>query len=330
MKPLFLAAGSALSGAALTTALFIVWPTLISGADKGDAPPSATAPATAEGMVTLLPPQAARAGIRIVKLAPTQASAARHGLARSLDLSTLSAIQSEIVSARAAFTASQADYNRQRALAAADQSASTRAVESARAQAEADQARLAAAMQRVSLEYGPGLARLSPAALSNLVRAAAAGQASLIRVDFADGAAPGNGSVLIGEGATAITVPLLGPAAAADPHLQSAGSLAIVHGALARDLGAGRVLPASISAAHGMESGVIVPRAAILRYQGGLWAYRIEPGGGYRRVELIDARAEADGWFIRDALMPGDRVVADGAGVLLSIERGGEPAGEDD
>jgi len=326
VKTLFLAAGSALAGGTLTAALFIAAPSLISGMDKDDTAPTAPAPAAPAGVVTITPAQAARAGIHIVALAPAQAIGVRPGFARALDIGTLSAIQSEIVSARAALAASQADYARQRALAAADQSASTRSVEQARAQAVADQARLAAATQRVGLEYGPGLARLSAAALGNLVHAAAAGQASLIRVDFADGAAPGSGQIRIHD----TMVPLLGPAAAADPHLQSVGSLAIVRGVLARELSAGRVLPVTIAATSGRESGVVVPRGALLRYQGGLWAYRAEPGGGYRRIELTDARAESRGWFVRDGLKPGDRVVADGIAVLLSIEHGGEPAGEDD
>ena len=327
MKPVVLATGSALAGAAGAAARFSAWPAVGWGTvGVGGNTAAAPAPPAPEGVVILDAAQAARAGIHAVTLTATEVAAQRHGLARALDISTLSAIQSEIVSARATLSASQADYARQRALAADDQSASTRVVEQARAQAVADQAKLTAAIQRVGLEYGPGLARLSPAALGSLVHAAAAGPASLIRIDFADGAAPGSGQVRMGD----VTLSLLGPAAAADTHLQSAGALAIVNGPLARELGAGRVLPVTMAAASGSTSGVIVPRSAILRYQGGLWAYRIEPDGGYRRVELIDARAEADGWFVRDGLKPGERVAANGLGVLLSIERGGEPAGEDD
>jgi multidrug efflux pump subunit AcrA (membrane-fusion protein) len=99
---------------------------------------------------------------------------------------------------------------------------------------------------------------------------------------------------------------------------------------LARALRAGRGLPATLAAPSGRERGGLVPRGALLRYQGGLWAYRAEPVGGYRRIELTDARAESGGWFVRDGLKPGDRVAADGIAVLLSIEHGGEPAGEDD
>ncbi|HKT77451.1 MAG TPA: hypothetical protein VJQ78_12005 [Sphingobium sp.] len=324
MKPLPLALGSAAAGAALAGALFIAFPWLTTGKDDDDAAPAAAAPR--DGVVMLDKAQAAHAGIALLTLAPAQVATLRHGLARALDISALSAIQSEIVSADAARAASDADYARQRALAAADQSASAHAVELARVQSVADRARLTAARQRVSLEFGPGLAGWSAPALGGLIRAIAAGQASLIRVDFADGPAPAGALVRIDE---ATTVRLLGPAAAADSHLQSAGSLAIVQGPLARELGAGRVLPVSM-ATNGSESGVIVPRAAILRYQGGLWVYRAEPGGGYRRIELIDARPQADGWFTRRDVRPGDRLAADGLTVLLSIERGGEPMSEDD
>lgn len=327
MKPLFLATASAMGGAALAAGLFIALPSLTSDAGDDDAAKATAASITApEGVVMLDKAQAVRAGIHIVTLTPATVGTMRHGFARALDIGALSAIQGEIVAARAALSASQADYARQRALAADGQSASVQAVETARAQALADQARLATAIRRVGLEYGAGLARLSGAALGDLVRAAAAGRASLVRVDFPDGAAPDGGSVRIGTA----SVRLLGPAAAADAHLQSAGSLAIVQGDLSRDLSAGRVLPASMAAASGIESGVLVPREALLRYQGGFWVYRAEPGGGYRRVELTDARPEADGWFARAGVKPGDRVAVDGAGVLLSIERGGEAAGEAD
>ncbi|WP_176594101.1 efflux RND transporter periplasmic adaptor subunit [Sphingobium sp. EM0848] len=326
MKPLFLAAASGLVGAALAGALFIAFPSLTTGKDDDDAAGvKAAAPAAPEGVVMLDKAQATRAGIAMVPLAPAQVATVRQGLARALDISTLSAIQSEIVSAEAASATSDADYKRQRALAGDDQSASAHAVELARAQAVADRARLDAAKQRIGLEFGPGLTRLSLKSLGDLLHAATAGQASLIRVDFADGAAPPGALVRIGE----TTVRLLGPAATADTHLQSAGSLAIIHGPLARELGSGRVLPATM-AANTSENGVLVPREAIIRYQGGLWVYRVEPGGGYRRIELTDARAEAQGWFARSGVKPGDRIASGGLGVLLSIDRGGEPVGEDD
>jgi hypothetical protein len=326
VKPVLLAVGSALLGAAAVCALFHIMPSLTKGGDDGATPAAATAPAMADGMVMLDKAQAARAGIRLVTLAPARAATMRSGVARAIDIGALSAIHSEIVSASAALTASRADYARQRALATEDQSASTRAVELARAQAAADQTRLEVAVRRVGLEYGPGLASFPAAALGDLVRAVATGQASLVRVDFTDGPAPRGATVRIGDARTSTSVRLLGATAAADARLQSAGALAIVRGPVTQMLGVGRVLPATLASTEGSEAGVLVPRNAILRFQGGLWVYRIEPRGGFARVELVDPRAQADGWFAQGGVKPGDRVAADGIGVLLSIERGGTVA----
>lgn len=326
MKPLALGIGSAVAGAAIAAALIYALPALTpgSGAETDNAA-AAEAPPAEEGVVQLAPSAMAHAAIRVVTLEPARIGVQRSGFARALDVSTLSAIDAEIRSARAALAASEADYTRQRALAAEDQSAATRAVETARAQAQADRARLTAAVQRIGLEFGPGLAGFAGAPLSELVRAIAAGDASLIRVDFTDGPAARGARVRIGDrDTTSATVTLLGAAAATDPRLQTAGSLAIVRGPLARLLGAGRVLPASV-AASGTEAGILVPREAILRFQGGLWVYHVVPGG-FARAELIDARPEANGWFVKSGVAPGEKVAAGGIGVLLSLERGGTAA----
>ncbi|KKW93306.1 efflux RND transporter periplasmic adaptor subunit [Sphingobium chungbukense] len=330
MKPLYLAAASGIAGAALAGALLLAFPALLSGRDEDDAAGAkASAPVAQDGMVMLDRAGAARAGIRLVTLAPSRAPAIRRGFARALDISALAAIEAEIVSARAALAASQADYARQHALASDEQSASVHAVEIARAQALADQARLTAAIRRIELEYGPALARGSPQALDQTVRSLADGETSLIRVDFTDGTPPDGTVVQVGEGPGAAHVRLIGAAANADLHLQSAGALAIVRGPLARELGTGRVLPVSMAGSAG-ESGTLVPRDALLRYQGSLWVYRLEPGGGYRRVELTGARPQAGGWFAPSGVRPGDRVAIGGPAVLLFMERGGEPMREDD
>lgn len=327
MKPASLGLVSFIGGAAMAAAL-IYGISAFSPSDGDDAAAdsnSAAQTSAEDGVVALDKAAIAHAGIRFIQLTSARAALQRNGFARALDTSTLAAIDSEITSARAALTASQADYARQRTLASEDQSAATRAVEAARAQAVADQARLTAAEHRVGLEYGPGLANLSDAALNQLVRAIAAGEASLVRIDFTDGPAARGAQVRIGEGHSSATVTLLGASASTDAKLQTAGNLAIVRGPLARSLGAGRVIPALMAATTGSEAGVLVPRDAILRYQGGLWIYRVVPNG-FRRAELLDARPEANGWFVPTGLTSGEKVAAGGIGVLLSIERGGTVA----
>ncbi|HEX7874876.1 MAG TPA: hypothetical protein VF475_18330 [Sphingobium sp.] len=325
MKPAILGIGSAAAGAVVAVALMHSVPAFAPGGGDTAAEADPVAATNDEGVVKLDRAGIAHADIRLVTLAPAQVATQRSGFARALDISALSAIESEIQSAQAALSASQADFARQRALAAEDQSAATKAVEAARAQAAADRARLTAAQRRVALEFGPGLAGFTGSALTQLVRAIAAGEASLVRVDFPDGPAPVGAQVRI----AGTMAQLLGPAAATDARLQTAGSLAVVRGPLARQIGAGRVLPVTLAAASGSEGGVIVPRDAILRFQGGLWVYRAVAGGGFARIELIDARPEDKGWFVRTGVKPGDAVAVGGIGVLLSLERGG-PVEEDE
>ncbi|MES1983400.1 MAG: hypothetical protein V4461_00420 [Pseudomonadota bacterium] len=321
--------GAGLLGALVTATLIYTVPALLPK-DNDDMEPATATPAVRQGVVTLDPDHARRANITIITLAPAKAAVVRSGFARALDIGPLSAIQSEIVSASAALAASRADATRQLSLAQEDQSASARAVEMARAQAIADQARLDLAQRRVGLEYGSGLGHFSPIALGNLVGSVAAGRASLVRIDFPDVIARRGTLIHVGSDVASAELRVLGAAAVADTHLQSAGALAIAYGPLAQALATGKVLSATMQASGKSDTGVLVPRGAILRYQGGLWVYRVQPGGGFARVELIGARLQADGWFVQDGVKAGDRVAADGVAVLLSLERGGEAAAEDD
>lgn len=325
MRPLA-AAGWALAGAALASAAIYALPILTPG---DHAAPEVEESAGSEGPagngVTLDAAAITRAGIRVITLKATSQASARTGFARALDLGPLAAINAEIASARAALSASQADLSRQQALAAQDQSASARAVDTARAQALGDKARLNLAQRRIALEYGSGLAHLDTSQLEHLVLQASNRQAALVRLDFPGDNVPQDAVVTIGGDGGGPTARVLGAAAAVDARLQSPGMLALVRGPMARSLAVGRVVPASLAGAGSVRAGVIVPRDAIVRTQGGLWVYRAEAEGRFRRVELVDAFATEGGWFVASGLRPGDHVAAGGTAVLLGIEAGPPP-----
>ncbi len=82
----------------------------------------------------------ARVGVQVAPLEARAAPRAVDGYARVLDASPLAALDAEVRAAEAAASASRAEFERLKALAAADQAASQRAVEAARAQAEARRA----------------------------------------------------------------------------------------------------------------------------------------------------------------------------------------------
>lgn len=325
MKPLA-AAGWALAGALLASSAIYLIPVLGPGPAPASTDEEAEAVSPAGG-VSLDGKAAAHAGLRIVELQAAVAASERTGFARALDLGPLAGINADIQGARAVFAASDAEARRQEALAAQDQSASVRAVELARAQARVDRARFVLAQRRIGLEYGSGLSRLE-SELDRLVSEAARGEAALVRLDFQDGAPPAGADVTISDGNIHATAHVLGPAVGADPNLQSAGVLAIVRGSAAHALAVGRVMTAALAGSGPVRTGVIVPREAIVRTQGAMWVYRLDPAGTFHRVKLQDAVARASGWFVTAGLRPGDRIAGAGATVLLGIEAG--PPSEDE
>lgn len=270
-----------------------------------------------------------RLGIVVAPLAAWSGAQQAGGFAKGLDAGALAAIVAEIDSARATAAASQAEATRLDALYHNDVSASRRALEAARAQAAADLARLRLARQRVGLEYGPGLASLGDAGLHQLVSRIAAGDAALIRIDVPGVLLATGTSVQVHAGDLVASARVLGAAAAADSKLQSAGVLAVVTGPAVRQVLAGRVLTVQ-AASGGSVSGVLVPRDAIVRYQGQMWVFRQE-GGKFEREALIDPQPVEAGWLVRGGLKPGETVVIHGGAGLLALEtRPAQSSGEED
>ena len=301
------------------------------GAGAADAAQAAPAdgPTIVDGNIQLEGKALAHAAIRT---APVGAGATPNlvkGFARVIDLSTLAAIDADRATARASLAASQAEASRLAALAAEDQSASRQAVEAARAKAAADATQLRLADRRVGLEFGAGVARLGAGAQAALVADAGLGRAALLRIDIPGPPLPAGTQVVIADGPRTATVRVIGPAAAADAQLQNASVLGVLHGPLAAAAMAGRLFTAG-APEHGSTQGVIVPRAAMVRWQGQLWAYRALGKGKFRRIAMADAQPVSEGWLAPHGLAPGDVVVTDGATTLLAIELGGAETQEDD
>ncbi len=265
----------------------------------------------------------ARAGLRIEKLVPVSAPRVVRGFARVLDAGTLATLDAELHAAEAAGIASGAELKRVLGLAAADQAASARMVDAARAQADADDARARLANRRVGLEWGAGLVRLAPAARAQLLRDLSIGKSALLRVDLlaAVGMAEFPPLRVYPDGAAGpVAAEVLGPAAGADPRLQTPGLLAVVHGDYAALLPAGRLVRAEADASV-TETGTILPRGALIRSGGAVWAYVQTGPERFVRRDATGGRAVVAGWFVTSGFRAGDAVVAAGAGSLFAEEQ---------
>lgn len=281
-------------------------------------------------IVTLEAADQSRLGVGTTRLESAQAPDSIDAIGHVLDIGALAQLDAEIETAAAMAAASASDAERLAVLAADDQNVSRHAVEVARAQSAGDAARLRLARQRVALEWGPGLAALDTQQRRQLIAQIAAGHAALLRVDPLQPGSTAGAAVRLRPDPSlpAIVSENLGPAALTDPQMQSNGLLVTVQGEDMTQLRPGRVLAAEIDSGRS-QTGVMLPRSALVRIDGASWVYLRRSADTFARREVVGARMHNDGWFVSADFAPGDDIVDAGAGSLLAVERSGEAVDDD-
>ncbi len=264
-----------------------------------------------------------RMGLKTAPLDAAQLKPEVQGYGRVLDPTPLAALLVETANARAALEASTKEFERLKTLAQ-NQNASARALETAEAAMKRDQIALDSVQPRLLLGWGKAIA--SQADLPAFVRSLAAHDTALVRVDLPLGQslqAPPVGGRL-----AALTSPealadgqFLGPAPSADPQLQSQGFLFLQK---TNPLPPGAAVAAWLSVPGEVESGVTVPREALLRHEGGVFVYVQTAEDTFARKEIELDRPAEKGWFVHEGLKPKDKVVVVGAQQLLSEELKGQ------
>lgn len=139
----------------------------------------------------------------------------------------------------------------------------------------------------------------------------------------------------LGDSTRIVAASLVGPDALADTVTRAPVFLYRVNGSW---LGARPGLPigATITDPRQMRSGIFVPSAAAVQWNGLVWVYVERGAGQFVRVRLDTSTPVSGGWLVRSGaaagasggLAPGARVVVEGTEQLLSEEfRSGAAAG---
>jgi membrane fusion protein, multidrug efflux system len=269
-----------------------------------------------------------RMGLKLAPLAAAQLKPELKAYGRVLDPSPLAALVMEAATANAALAASTREFERVTTLARS-QNASARALETAEATLKRDQIAAASIEPRLWLAWGKAVA--SQPDLPAFVQRLAKQEAALVRVDvpLADAVSkPPTGGRL-----AALTSPdafhdarLLGPAPGADPQLQGQGWLFLQEAA---PLPQGAAVVAWLTVPGDPESGVIVPREALIRHEGTIFVYLQTGAAAFARKEIELIRPTDTGWFVREGVKAQDRVVTVGAQLLLSEELKGQGGEEE-
>jgi len=265
-------------------------------------------------------------GIETQRLTLAHRAGELDAFAKVLDPEPLVQLDSDLATAEAAAAASRAEAARSITLHAADGSVAAKDMEAAVAQGRSDALKVAILRRRLGLEWGPGVARMSAAARARLVRGLAAGAVALVHVDTHNNEGqPGARFVKVDVGDGSVRGTVLGPARAAEPRLQSSGLIVEVTGPSAILLSVGLTQSAHIET-KSPQTGVVVPRAAIVRFRGSDWAYVRSGPGAFERRLLASPIPEEDGFFVTQGVAVGEEVVARGAASLFAAEQNASSA----
>ena len=253
-----------------------------------------------------------------------------------IDPSPLVTLDGDLAAAEAALTASKAENERTRALAATND-ASKKALDASEAQFLADKIKLDSLIRGAQLQWG-AVFTSDAAKLRAFIDELVNGTAALIRVDVMPGDAlaelPKSARILImGREDKPINTTAIMPATSADPKTQAQGFVLRVDKP-PFTLRPGMALTAWMELPEKPRAGFSIPRSAILRHDGRTWVYAQEEEEKYvRKPVTLDTPLDADqGWFITESggLTADDVIVVTGAASLLSEELKAQGGGEPD
>jgi hypothetical protein len=299
---------------------------LFTGCSKsGDADDSAgTAPDKSESEtpagVTLDAATQMRLGLQLAMPAATQWQPEDKAYGVVLDPAMLAAAIAELASARVTADASDKEYKRQETLAAQNNS-SARALESAQASATHDDLAWTSELAKFKADWGSALAENGAEIASQI----ASNQAALVRIDLPAGenlpATPSSASLILSTDETnAVDAVFFDAINGVDPQTQGQSFFFLVKG---------RTLPPNAAVTGFLKmpgepvNGVMVPAAAVLRYEGKDWIYTQTGTNQFLREGIpLDYPVE-NGWFVPDASLATNNIVIGGAQTVLSAELSG-------
>jgi hypothetical protein len=233
--------------------------------------------------------------------------------------------RTDLIRARAAAQASQAEYERLRRLNQNGKNASDKAVESARATAESDAALVESSQQTITVLKGSALLHWGPVVAGWVKGNSPQLDALLMQRKFllqvtgttaASFSTPKNAIVQYADG-TRAEAHFVSVLPQLDPRLQTPSVLYEVsaHSGLVPGINLSVFLPSGPP-----EHGVIVPSSAVVWSQGSAWCYVEESPGKFVRTAVETANPVSGGWFLTKGIGPNARVVIAGAQTLLSEE----------
>jgi hypothetical protein len=289
-------------------------------ADDPDRKDTAGAAGVSEG-VSLKPEEVRNMGILTVEAKAIMHSPEASGFGVVLAHESIATGLAELDTAVAAERQSRAALDRTQRLAGTAGAMPADTLESAQRQAAVDHAALELAQRKLSSTFGQNSPWRNQSNSPQLL-ALAAGDAKLVRATFPLGA--GGDAMPASLRLAHISASLGGKSietrsvwnAPADANVPGRSYFAYLK---SNDFGEGEHLLAWLPLGES-ESGVLVPASAAVINAGKYWCYVEERPGQFVRHELDPSVATAEGYFVREGVDAGAKIVTASAGQLLARE----------
>lgn len=292
----------------------------------------------------LLAPVAPAAGLAPIKLGPQALSAGQIRTARLrrlesaprlsaygivLDPGPLATRAAQVIAARAQAALARSEARRAAGLYRAHHNISQAALQSAQAGLETAAATLMQLKTRMLAHWGP---KLSAAALSGRapVRGLETGAAALVEVSLPLGQElerpPANALATTPDGEK-IWLRFVSPAPRTAAGVAGESLFYLMPAEISIPIGT----PLTVAlASRARETGVLVPRAAVVWDHGELLVFRETAPGSFLPVPIRSSFISGDGYFVPESpgtlLHPGDPIVTGGAALLYSAAAQAAPA----
>jgi multidrug efflux system membrane fusion protein len=244
------------------------------------------------------------------------------GYGRVLDPTSLSSLAADLMAARATADASQKEWDRLKVLSVR-QNASERALQAAEATAQRDNAQADSSRQHLLAAWGKAIADRPD--LREFVQSLSTGDRALVRIDLLAGDSlktkPESARLfLLSDEINPVEAEFVSSMPSVDAQTQGQGFLFLVNSNRLR-FAPGAAVLGYLKLAGAAQSGVLIPRNAVIRFNGKPWVYLQTGEEAFVRREISEEHPFADGWFMKEEFKPSDHVIVIGAQMLLSEEQ---------
>lgn len=265
-----------------------------------------------------------RLGLQVAPLAAASYQPAVEASGSVLDPAPLAGLIDELDGAEADLALTQAESQRAQALFSGGENVARKQVESAEGLERAAALKVESLRRRLVLEWGEDFSRADAATRRAWLARWTQGAVALVRVDLLAGDAladtPAGGRlVVLGRETEPVAAAKIYPAPAVDPRTQAQGFFLRVDGP-PFPLRPGMAVKAWLEQAGDPAPGVVVPAAAIVRFEGRTWIYAQTGDGKFQRRPVELGPPIVGGYFVAAGLEAGTPIVTAGAAMLLSSE----------